>query len=112
MNSGLIIIITQALYYNFKSISFTLVINMKYFKFLKKLDQYNQPVFTYIQHRNKKNNEKTNSTNHGTIMGGALSLVCLMTIIVYSVSELSSMMDGKYDNFNRLVKTNPLTPEF
>ena len=71
---------------------------MKYFKFLKQLDHYNQPVFTYIQHRNKQNNEKTNNINHGTIMGGALTVVCLVTIIAYSVVELTHMMDGRYDN--------------
>ena len=73
---------------------------MKCFKFLKQVDYYNQPVSTYIPHINKQTNEKTNNTNHGTIIGGALTLVCLATIIAYSCAEINCMLQGRYDSYS------------
>ena len=68
-------------------------------------------MLTYIQHRDKKTNEKNNSIGHGTILGGALTLVMYALIINYTVAELGKMDDGKYDNFNQQIYTNTLEPE-
>lgn len=78
-------------------------------KLLKKIDRYRQPVFTFSPHRDKNTNEKENTIYHGTVVGGALTLICLVTIIYYTVTELRIMGSGRYDNFNLQVKTNPLT---
>ena len=84
---------------------------IKVLKYLKQLDVFKQPTYTFSTERNKYTNEKKYPRKHGSSIGGVLSIVFVICVIAYTSSELNSMSKGKYDNYHSYIKTNPLTEE-
>ena len=53
---------------------------IKSLKWLKQYDIFVSEVPTFVTSRNKKTNQKTFSDNHGSIMGGILSLITTIAL--------------------------------
>ena len=51
-------------------------------------------------------NQKKFKQNHGSIVGGFLTLLCGITSISYIIVELHSMQSGSYDNYNAILQSN------
>ena len=66
-------------------------------------------MYTFGTNRNSLTNEKKYSRYHGSILGGILSIFCLMGTAGYLVNEIGRMTQGSYDNYNTQLKSNPLT---
>ena len=75
-------------------------------KFLKNVDLFSTPVQTFTTSRDKKSNNKSFSEDHGSILGGILSVVCFVCTISYLASMFFSMINGHLDNFNSRTKGN------
>ena len=52
-------------------------------KFLKNLDIFETEVQIFSTSRNKLTNEKTYAVNHGSILGGILTIVCFISTSFY-----------------------------
>lgn len=70
---------------------------IKSLKWLKQYDIFVSEVPTFVTTRNKKTNQKTFSDNHGSIMGGILSLITTIATIVYICTQINMMMSQNYD---------------
>ena len=62
------------------------------FKFLKALDIFRQPTYTFSTERNKYTNEKKYTRKHGSIIGGVFSIIFVICIVAYSLSEINNMV--------------------
>ena len=80
-----------------------------YLKLIKKLDLFAQPLFTFNTNRNKATHKKNFAIEHGSIVGGLLTLLCGLCSISYILYEILSMNNGEYDNINQILITNPLS---
>ena len=86
---------------------------MKNFKFLKQIDAFPQPIQTFVTSRNKKTNQKTFAADHGSILGGSLSLICYMVTFIYISNELIKMIQGQMDTYSQMIYQNDgNNPEF
>ena len=79
---------------------------MASFKFLKNIDLFCTPVQTFTTSRDKKSNHKSFSEDHGSIIGGFLSVVCILCTMSYIISLFLNMISGSSDNFNTQVTSN------
>ena len=74
-------------------------------KFLKTIDIFSQPVETFLTSRNRKEKSKEYKDTHGSIFGGILTIVCLITTFSYLAFSFVEMMNGENDNYN--IQTRP-----
>jgi hypothetical protein len=75
-------------------------------KFLKKLDIFQTEVQIFSTSRNKVTNEKTYAENHGSVLGGILSIICFLSTSYYIHNLYFDMISGNQDNYNNVLETN------
>ena len=75
-------------------------------KFLKNLDIFQTEVQIFSTSRNKVTNEKTFAENHGSILGGILSIICFFSTSFYINVLWGDMESGSQDNYNNVLETN------
>ena len=76
------------------------------FKFLKKHDHFSAPIKTFVTHRDKDTNMKNFSEDHGSILGGILTVLCGLYTVVYVVNEVIKMNNEYYDTYSKNLHTN------
>lgn len=82
-----------------------LLFNMS-FKFLKGIDIFSQPIQTFVTSRDKKTNQKSFSTDHGSILGGLVTIICAITTFTYLALEITKMCKGQNDNYVTVILSN------
>ena len=83
---------------------------MKFAKKLKKIDIFGTPVPTFLTYRDKNGN-KSFSENHGSNLGGLLTIICVMVTLGYLSYLYGNMMSGQADSINKVDVTNDFTGE-
>lgn len=63
-------------------------------KFLKKFDMFQTEVQIFSTSRNKATNEKTFAESHGSILGGIISIICLVSTSYYIHNLYIDMISG------------------
>ena len=78
---------------------------------LKKLDIFGQPTQIFSTSRNKQTNARRFESQHGSIMGGILTIIFAISTLWYLISEFDKMITGEYDNYNSSLETNSFEEE-
>ena len=73
---------------------------------LKSIDLFHQPVHTFITSREKKNKTKKFSDSHGSVFGGILSIICVISTYTYLHFEIGNMYSGTNDFYGSRIITN------
>ena len=80
-------------------------------KRFKSIDMFSTNIKLYQTKRNKKTNLKTFSSDHSSIFGGILTIVCLFVTFLYLWNQITCMFDGKGDVITQMRKKNKFDDE-